>query len=109
MVHDGHVYWAHQENGIAHCLDAKTGKVVYQERFNPTMGKSYASGVLVGDRIYYVSRENGTYVVAAKPTFQLLAHNQIASDTSVFNGTPAISDGKMYLRSDRYLYCIGTK
>jgi outer membrane protein assembly factor BamB len=109
IVHGGHLYWAHQEEGFAFCLDAKTGAVAYQERIEPKPGLMYASGVLVGDRIYYVSREKGTYVVEAKPAFRLLAHNRLESDTSFFNGTPAVSRGRMFLRSDRFLYCIGTK
>lgn len=72
-------------------------------------GRIYASGVLVERRICYVSRENRTYVVAAQPRFELLAHNVIESDKSVFNGTPAISQGQLFLRSDKYLYCLGKK
>ena len=47
--------------------------------------------------------------MAAKPKFELLAHNVIESDDSVFNATPAISRGQLLLRSDRHLYCIGKK
>ena len=65
----------------------------------PKPGRIYASGVLAADRIYYVSREQGTYVVDAKPTFRQLAHNRIESDTSIFNATPAISRGQLFLRA----------
>ena len=54
-----------------------------------------------------MSREKGTFVVAAKPEFELLAHNKIASDTSIFNGSPVVMAGKLLLRSNQYLYCIG--
>jgi len=67
----------------------------------------YASPVLADGKIYYVSRNDGTYVVAAKPKFKLLAHNVIKSDTSVFNASPAVSDGQLFLRSDQRLYCVG--
>jgi hypothetical protein len=49
------------------------------------------------------------YVVAATPRYELLGHNTIASDTSVFNGTPAISDGRLFLRSRQFLYCIAAQ
>ena len=63
---------------------------------------------LIADgRLYYVSRNRGTFVVAAKPKFELLAHNKIEDDKSVFNGSPAVSGGRLFLRSDKYLYCIG--
>jgi outer membrane protein assembly factor BamB len=106
ICHDGHLYWAN-EQGLAFCINARTGKSVYQERLGS--GRIYASGVLAENRIYYVSRENGTYVVAAKPEFELLAKNAINSDRSVFNATPAMSDGRIYLRSDTHLYCIGAR
>ena len=54
-----------------------------------------------------MSRENGTYVLAAAPRYELLAHNTFESDKSVFNATPAINQGQLLLRSDRHLYCIG--
>lgn len=107
IVHDAHLYWTNEQSGIAYCADAKTGEIAYQERLEPNPGRIYASGVLVADRIYYVTRKGGIFVVEAKPQFRLLAHNRIASDTSQFNGTPAISRGQMFLRSDRFLYCIG--
>jgi outer membrane protein assembly factor BamB len=107
VLHDGHLYWPSENEGIAYCVDAATGAEVYRERLEPRPGLIYASGVAGDGRIYYVSREEGTYVVPAEPRFELLAHNTIESDDSIFNGTPAISRGQLLLRSDRFLYCIG--
>ncbi len=109
IVHKGHLYWTQSEGGIVCCLDASSGEMVHQERLRPEPGRIYASGVLVGERIYFVSRENGTYVVEASPECRQLAHNRIESDDSIFNATPAISHGQLFLRSDRFLYCIGEK
>jgi outer membrane protein assembly factor BamB len=105
----GYIYWASDQGGIAYCFNASNGAMIYQERLEPSPGRIYASGVLADGRIYYTSREKGTYVVAAKPKFELLAHNVIESDNSIFNGTPAISQHQLFLRSDKNLYCIGTK
>jgi outer membrane protein assembly factor BamB len=107
IYHDGYLYWAHQENGIVYCVNAQTGAVVYEERLLPHPGRLYASGVMADGKIYYVSREKGAYVVAAGTRYRLLAHNTIGSDDSVFNATPAISRGKLLIRSRKYLYCIG--
>lgn len=109
IFHEGHLYWTSEEGGIAYCVHAGTGRIVYQERLEPAPGRIYASGVLAGGRLYYVSREMGTYVVAAKPKFELLARNVIEPDRSIFNGTPAVSQGQMFLRSDKHLYCIGVR
>ena len=109
VFHEGHIYWVKENGGIAFCADAKSGEVVYQKRLNPSPGLIYASPLAADGRIYYVSRENGTYVLEAKPAFELIAHNAIASDDSVFNGSPVVVDGRLLLRSDKALYCIGTK
>jgi outer membrane protein assembly factor BamB len=109
VFYEGHLYWANEESGIAYCVNAKIGDVVYKERVQPRPGRIYASGVIADGKLYYVSRENGTYVLPAEPRYQLLAHNTIETDNSVFNATPAISRGQLLLRSDKYLYCIGEK
>jgi len=68
-----------------------------------------ASVVLAGDKLICVSRLGGAYVLAAKPEFAQLAHNEFESDGSDFNASPAISDGQLFLRSNRYLYCVETE
>jgi outer membrane protein assembly factor BamB len=110
VYHDGHLYFPGLDWN-AKCVDVRTGKVVYNERLGK-LGKGgdcYASPVLADGRLYYVSRAVGTYVVAAKPEFELLAFNVIEDDKSAFNASPAVRNGKLFLRSDKYLYCIGTK
>jgi outer membrane protein assembly factor BamB len=105
VYHDGHLYWS---GGFqAACADAKTGKTVCQENMPSGNNLTYASPVIADGRIYYVTRENGTIVLATGKKFQLLAHNKIEDDKSVFNGSPAVSNGCLFLRSDRGLYCIG--
>jgi len=106
VYHEGHLYWA---AGVAICLKADDGSVVYKERLQPNPGDIYASPVVADGKIYYVSRTAGTFVVEASPKFKLLAHNKLDPDTSVFNGSPAVSNSQLLLRSDRYLYCIGNK
>lgn len=110
VLHNGNLYWVNDQ-GVANCVTAATGKSVYHERIPQTAGTGrrkafYASVVLSGERLYAVSRTGGTYVLLAKPTFAVLAQNQLASDASDFNASPAISDGQLFLRSNRFLYCI---
>lgn len=106
VYHDGHVYWAN--SGKAFCLNASDGKEVYRETLKEG-GDFYASPVLADGKIYFVSRENGAYVVEASPTLKLLAHNSLQPDTSYFNGSPAVSGSQLFVRSDRFLYCIGKR
>jgi outer membrane protein assembly factor BamB len=107
VLHDGHLFWV-DDRGIAWCADAKTGKNIYRERLVTAGGGRplYSSPILSDDRLYCVSRWDGVYVLAAKPTFEVVAHNKLDGDESDFNASPAMSDGQMFLRSDRSLYCI---
>jgi hypothetical protein len=54
------------------------------------------------------TRYNGAYVLSADDKLQVLAHNQLGDD-SAFNASPAVVEGQIFIRSNRYLYCIGKK
>jgi outer membrane protein assembly factor BamB len=108
VYHEGHLYWANESKGLVYCVDAKNGEVKYEERLEPRPDRIYASPLVADGKLYYVSRDRGVYVLAARPEFELLAHNALESDTSIFNASPVPSRGQLLLRSDRYLYCIGT-
>lgn len=105
VVYDGHLYWVSDRNTTAYCLRLADGEIVYQERFR---SQPYASALAADGKLYIVTRNGGTYVLAAKPEFEQLAFNAL-DDRSTFNATPIVSDGRLFLRSDRYLYGIGKK
>jgi outer membrane protein assembly factor BamB len=111
VLHEGRLHFV-SDAGFATCLDAKTGNVIYKERLPGASatgrgGKPfYASPVLANGALYAVSRQNGTFVLEAKPEFKVIAQNKLEIDNSQFNATPAIADGQLFLRSNRALYCI---
>lgn len=107
--HQGNLYFVNDSRGMAYCLKAETGEVVYEEKISPGRDRWYASPLLAQDRIYYVGRTTGTVVLAAKPSFEVLATNVIVDDTSVANASPGVADDRIYLRSDRFAYCFGKK
>lgn len=114
VLHEGRLYVV-TDQGFALCLDAKSGELVFKERLPGASatgrgGKPfYASPVLANGNFYAVSRRNGTFVIAAQPQFKLVAHNVLASDTTQFNATPAASGKELFLRSDKFLYCLATQ
>lgn len=105
MCLDGHLYWMHEKLGVAYCAKADTGEVVYEQRLDGA-GQVYASPILAEGRLYYVTRNRRTFVLAAKPEFEQLAMNELG-DRSLFNGSPAVAGSHILLRSDKYLYCLG--
>ncbi|HBJ33951.1 MAG TPA: serine/threonine protein kinase [Planctomycetaceae bacterium] len=107
VYRDGHLYWVHDNRETAYCAVAATGEVVYEERL-PRGGQFYASALLAGDRLYYLSRSGKMFVLAAKPSYELLATNAL-EDRSVFNASPAVAGNRMLIRSDKYLYCLEAK
>jgi outer membrane protein assembly factor BamB len=107
ILHDGHLYFAHENLGIVYCVNAKTGEVVYEERLEPSPGQIYASPVIGDGKIFYTGRGGRTVVVAASPTYVKVAENTLESNRGMFNATPAISGNHLLLRSNRALYCVG--
>lgn len=108
VYYKGYLYWT-RDGGNFCCQDPKTGKLVYEERPKPSAGRIWSSPILADGKLYYVSQHNGTYVVAAKPEFELLAHNVFQNDKSRTNASPAVSNGQLLFRTDTNLYCIGKK
>ena len=105
VFHDGHLYWMNDNLGIAFCAKADSGEIVYEKRMDRS-GQVYASALLADGRVYYLTREGRTFVVAAKPEFEVLATNDL-NDGSVFNGSFAVDGTRLLLRSDKFLYAIG--
>jgi outer membrane protein assembly factor BamB len=105
VVAGDYLYWA-SDSGIMFCLNKKDGKTVYKERL-PSGGKSYASATAADGKLYLVTRDNGTVVVAAGPEFKVLAHNKLDDDAGTCNASPVPSHGQLLVRSNKYLYCIG--
>ncbi|KPJ57880.1 MAG: hypothetical protein AMS16_00460, partial [Planctomycetes bacterium DG_58] len=105
VVHDGHLYWMHEQRGIAYCAVAASGEIVYEERLEGA-GRVYASPLLADGRLYYLTRNGRTFVLACKPRFEQLAVNDLG-DRSTFNATFAVAGNRLLVRSDKYLYCLG--
>lgn len=93
-----------------YCQDTADGQLVEKSRIPSSWGTGrmgYASSVLVGDKILVTTRHKGIVVVEAQPELEVVYQNQFADDDSQFNATPAIDSGQIYIRSNRYLYCVG--
>lgn len=99
----GDYLYAVRNGGIVTCLNAKTGARVWQERL-PAGGDYYASPVAADGKIYLLSEEGVVTVIAAKPVYQLISSNDMGERCMA---SPAISDGRIFIRSDSSLFCIG--
>ncbi len=104
-VSDGTLLYTVDDRGIVHALDVKTGAVVYgPERLKPA---TYSSSPTLADGKIYVTNEEGlTSVFKAGPKFEVLAENATGEYTL---STIAVSNGQLFLRTDKHLYAIGSK
>ena len=100
---NGYVY---SSQGVLHCVRATDGKLMYKERI-PDVAPVYASPLAADGKIYIIGRFGHSVVVKAGPAFEVIAQNKIEDDDSYFNASPAVSDGKIFIRSQKKLYCIG--
>jgi outer membrane protein assembly factor BamB len=91
------------DKAIAHCLDAKTGKVIWKERFD---GGFSASPVSDGEHIWFCNQTGKVFVIKHDNEYNLVATNKLDDG---FMASPAISGGTLYLRTRSHLYAIGTK
>lgn len=96
------LYWL---SGQFWCIRADTGAIVFRERLYQSRGE-YVSAVAGDGKIFAFTRRDGAFVLAAKDTFEQLAHNDLGDD-SIFNASPAISHGHLLVRSNAFLYCLG--
>jgi outer membrane protein assembly factor BamB len=91
------------DQGIAACLDLKTGKHIWREKLGANF---YASPVCVNGVLYCISKKGMMYVFPAADEFKLLS--KISLGEKCYS-TPAIADGVMYLRTDTKLMSLGGK
>lgn len=94
-------------SALAHCLKADTGEPVFQERL-PGLGNEYPSPVVADGRIYFLARSGRGFVLAPKDKLEVLAQNE-PLDGGGFVASPAVSGGRLFVRNDTYLYCLGEK
>jgi len=99
---DGDYIYVLADNGILHCLEAATGKVVYQgQRLE---NGTYSSSPLLADgKIYCINEEGVTTVVKAGPKFEILSVNKLDNLTLA---SPVAVDNIILIRTADYLYCF---
>lgn len=95
-----------KRGGISACFDIKDGKTVWNRKRIRNLGNYYASPI-AGDGKIYVTGENGFIVVLKQgPKLEILAKNDMGDSIIA---TPAIANGRLYIRTLKKLYCISNE
>jgi outer membrane protein assembly factor BamB len=89
--------------GIATCMDARTGRINWQERLP---GDHSASPIFADGRIYFLNERGVTTVIAPGKQFRRLASNTLEGWTLA---SLAVSEGSFFIRTDTHIYRIATR
>jgi outer membrane protein assembly factor BamB len=89
--------------GLVTCVDGKTGKKIWEHELGAQV---HASPIVVGDLVYLLDKAGTMHIFRADERFKEVAACPVGEPC---NATPAIVGGRIYIRTDSNLYCIGSK
>jgi outer membrane protein assembly factor BamB len=100
LYYDGVIYMAN-DVGVLTAIDAATGVRLWQERVD---GVFSASPIAGGGHVYFVSENGDTVVVKAGRAPQIVGRNALGERAVA---SPAASNGRIFIRTDNHLFCVG--
>jgi outer membrane protein assembly factor BamB len=99
---EGDYLLINDDRGFAHAFDSKTADIVWEQR----LGRTHASQVSAGGLVYFLNDDGVCHVVRVAEKFAIVAKNELGEKTYA---SPALSDGQIFLRSEKAIYCIGKR
>ncbi len=103
LIYGGRLYVLANQ-GILDCYELRSGKEIYRQRIAHQGGGFSASPVAADGRIYLSSEDGDMFVIKAGENFEVLATNPMGERLMA---TPALSDGRMFVRAEHGLFAIG--
>ena len=107
VIHDGHIFILN-DPGVAECFELKTGKLVWEERIKGPGAKAdnWSSLVLADGLLYALNQSGDCPIFRASPKFELFGINSLGEPSM---SSVAPSDGELFLRTYKSLWCISAK
>lgn len=103
IAYDG-LFYIQTDRGIMTALDPATGAVVYEGGRVPVPATFTASPVAFGGKLLLTSEDGETFVIKAGPTFEVIRTNSIGEPVYA---SPALANGRIYIRGERHLFAVG--
>jgi outer membrane protein assembly factor BamB len=100
VVH-GEYFFGFHDGGVVSCFRIATGEALWSEK---PAGRFFGSPVCVDDKLYCMTVDGDVVVLRAGPQYELLGVNPLGEKT---HATPAVADGRMFLRTFSHLICVG--
>ena len=101
----GNYLYLVSDRGIITCLEAASGKVVYEGGRIPVPATFTASPIAFDGKILLTSEDGDTYIIKTGPKHEVIATNPVGEPVYA---SPAISDGMIFIRGEKHLFCIGS-
>jgi len=99
----GKYFFVVADRGLTTCFEAKTGQRMWQEK----LGRHHSASAVAADgNLYFLDDDGRTFVLKANPKFEVIARNDLREECYA---SPAISRGRIFIRTLSNLYCIGTQ
>ncbi|MEM9701370.1 MAG: PQQ-binding-like beta-propeller repeat protein, partial [Planctomycetota bacterium] len=102
---DGKLYFFQRRLGTVHCVDAETGDLLYRARV-PGGKAFWASPWTDGKHVFALDDDGNTHVLESGERLSVIAVNELNQQAW---GTPALADGRIYLRTVDHLYCLAAE
>jgi len=103
LLAGGKLYFTQGNNALMSCLEARTGKVIFERERLPGLNSLYASPVGVRDRIYLPGRDGTVLVLKQGDKVEVLATNHLGEGV---DASPAVVGKQLFLRGEKHVYCI---
>ena len=105
LLYGDYLYMVNDMVSVARCYDARTGELMWQERLGrPQREGSSTSPIGVDGKVFFTNDDGATFVLQAGPELKLLHVNRLGERVLA---SPALVDGRWFLRTDKHLFCIG--
>ena len=105
ILYGDYLYMVNDMASIVTSIEATSGRVMFQGRLGVAQREGFsASPVAVDGKLFFTNDDGETFVLKAGPKFELLHVNRIGETTLA---SPALVEGRWYIRTDRNLYAIG--
>ena len=108
ILWQGRVYAVDRE-AVLTCFDLQSGKELYSGLIGNRRNRSLGSPIALRGKLLWLLDDGTTVVVTPGPKLAIAGRNKLEGGSLDFGASPAVADGKLYLRSQSYLYCIGEK
>ena len=103
LLYDGMLFFTQSNNNILSCLDAKSGKDIFDKTRLKGLEQIYASPVGAKDHIFICGRNGATVVLRRSKKFEIVSTNRIGESIV---GSPALAGNQLFLRGNKSLYCL---